>query len=297
MGSERCEIASCGFAWDHVDPNSIGSRIVTSAGVISAILRSAEFEATRRSHVDVWSPIEYAAHVRDVLFNLRDRLIVALNEENPVCKGLYGSPRVDTGLYDGDGARVVATELDVAAAMFTKTWERIPVTARSRTMVYGYPTIADRSLTWVAAQALHEVEHHLADVRAALPGSPASRSTCHGAVVFVDDLANAAVFYTAVLSAQSVDGSVEEGWIRLAVGTFELWLHATPDSTATSRPSAGGSPRVREGHPVKLLFTLSDTADLASAVTRFGGVVIERPWGIDYADPEGNVFGVDGAVD
>ena len=103
-------------------------------------------------------------HVRDVLLNLRDRLVVALNEDNPVCKGLYGTHRIDNGLYEGDTPEQVATEVLVAASLFGRTWERIPVDAHARTMVYGYPRLADRSLVWVAAQALHEVEHHRADI-------------------------------------------------------------------------------------------------------------------------------------
>jgi len=34
--------------------------------------------------------------------------------------------------------------------------------------VYGYPRVTNRNLRWVAAQALHEVEHHLSDIRVGL---------------------------------------------------------------------------------------------------------------------------------
>jgi hypothetical protein len=64
----------------------------------------------------------------------------------------------------------VAEELRVAASLFARTWDRIPEIIRDRTMVYGWPRLADRSLHWVAAQALHEVEHHLSDIRAGLEG-------------------------------------------------------------------------------------------------------------------------------
>jgi hypothetical protein len=121
-----------------------------------------------RRNPETWSPVEYAGHVRDVLLNIRDRLVVALNEDNPLCKGLYGTPRIELGLYDGDAAELVANELRMAASLFGRTWTRIPEPLRDRTMVYGYPRLTDRSLTWVAAQALHEVEHHLHDVRAGL---------------------------------------------------------------------------------------------------------------------------------
>ncbi len=167
--SERCE-EGCGFEWNAVKSSDIAHRIITSADATADLIRMRENPCTRRSP-DVWSPIEYAGHVRDVLFNLRDRLVVAINEDNPLCKGLFGTPRIDLGLYSGDEPDVVAEELRVAASLFARTWDRIPEELRDRTMVYGYPRLADRSLRWVAAQAVHEVEHHLADVRDGLADS------------------------------------------------------------------------------------------------------------------------------
>lgn len=162
--SERCE-EGCGFEWDAADPDEIGRRIRGRAADIANLIAGIP-SANVRTSPEVWSPLEYAGHVRDVLLNLRDRLVVAINEDNPLCKGLFGTPRIELGLYRGDEPALVAQELTTAAALFARTWDRIPTNLRTRTMVYGYPRLADRSLTWVAAQALHEVEHHLADVKA-----------------------------------------------------------------------------------------------------------------------------------
>ena len=167
--SERCE-EGCGFEWDAADPDEIGPRITERSADIAHLIADNPTPAIRTSP-EVWSPLEYAGHVRDVLFNLRDRLVVAINEDNPLCKGLFGTPRIELGLYQGDAPALVAQELTTAAALFARTWDRIPTNLRTRTMVYGYPRLADRSLTWVAAQALHEVEHHLADVQAGLGDS------------------------------------------------------------------------------------------------------------------------------
>jgi len=166
---ERCE-NGCAFVWDAIDPEEIGHRIKEGAADIAQLIVVGS-AADVRSLPDVWSPLEYAGHVRDVLLNLRDRLVVGLNEDNPLCKGLFGTPRIELGLYRGDSPDLVAQELQTAASLFARTWERIPEDLRSRTMVYGYPRLADRSLTWVAAQALHEVEHHLEDVKTGLGAS------------------------------------------------------------------------------------------------------------------------------
>jgi hypothetical protein len=164
---ERCEIELCGFAWDEVDPSQIGRRIVRGADEIAELITSGLNADVRRSS-EIWSPVEYAGHVRDVLLNIRDRLVVAVNEDNPLCKGLFGTPRIEMGLYAGDPAVIVAQEMKVAASLFVRTWDRIPDILRERTMVYGYPRVTNRNLRWVAAQALHEVEHHLSDIRVGL---------------------------------------------------------------------------------------------------------------------------------
>ncbi len=167
--SERCTEGFCGFEWDAVISSEVGQRIIKSAGEIADLISTNSTSNSRRT-TEVWSPVEYAGHVRDVLFNIRDRLIVAINEDNPLCKGLFGTSRIELGLYKNDSPAVVAGELMVAASLFARTWDRIPETVRDRTMVYGWPRTADRSLHWVAAQALHEVEHHLSDIRAGLEG-------------------------------------------------------------------------------------------------------------------------------
>lgn len=44
---------------------------------------------TRRPSPDRWSANEYAAHVRDVLLTIRDRLVIGLVEDNPRFKPVY----------------------------------------------------------------------------------------------------------------------------------------------------------------------------------------------------------------
>ena len=161
---EKCQVAWCQFAWDYVNPDEIAERILGASRDAAEMLVGNQ-NASARPEPEVWSPVEYGGHLRDVLFNIRDRLVVALCEPDPVTKGLYGPERVDVGLYQGDSADVVAEELLVAAALFARTWTRIPPELRSRTMVYRYPREDSRNLTWVAAQALHEVEHHRQDIR------------------------------------------------------------------------------------------------------------------------------------
>lgn len=160
---EHCE-TGCGFEWDTVVATEISQRVEATSSIMASLIATSEL-SHRRPQPDTWSAVEYAGHVRDVLFNLRDRLIVAMNEDNPTCKGLYGTSRIELGLYAGDSYDVVGPELKLASSLFARTWNRIPEEFHSRTMVYAYPRLADRTLLWVAAQALHEVEHHCIDIQ------------------------------------------------------------------------------------------------------------------------------------
>jgi len=164
---ERCDHGSCRFVWATVSAAEVAPLIREACAAIARLLRSGA-EVTRRPTPEVWSPVEYACHVRDVLLNLRDRVVVALNEDNPAPKGMYGTPRVELGLYAGDSPQQVADEVLMAGDLFARTWQRIPPTLHRRTMVYGWPVVADRTIVWVAAQALHEAQHHLADISRAV---------------------------------------------------------------------------------------------------------------------------------
>lgn len=44
------------------------------------------------------------------------------------------------------------------------SFERFPPSHAQRPIFYGWPRPATRTVRWVAAQALHEVEHHLDDI-------------------------------------------------------------------------------------------------------------------------------------
>jgi len=155
----------CGFAWDTVDPDEIVPRVRAAVEGIVAVLHAAGDAAGRRPSAERWSAIEYAAHVRDVLLNLRDRLILGAVEDNPTPKQMHADARVALGLYAHESVPGLTRELGVATALFAKTMAALSPDQRLRPIFYGYPAPATRTLGWVAAQALHEVEHHLADVR------------------------------------------------------------------------------------------------------------------------------------
>jgi hypothetical protein len=113
----------------------------------------------------VWSVLEYSSHVRDVLLNQREGILVALVEETPTKQKMYREVRVDLGMYAGESAAEVVRGLQLASELFVRTFGVLNAEQLSRTMTYAGQV---RTLAWIGAQAVHEVEHHLADVRTQL---------------------------------------------------------------------------------------------------------------------------------
>jgi S-DNA-T family DNA segregation ATPase FtsK/SpoIIIE len=159
---EACAV--CGFVWDDVPADEVVARLERAALAIAAQLDAAGDLARRRPEPARWSMLEYGGHVRDVVLNLRERIIVGAVEDNPVPKPMHGSARIDLGMYATDTPDVVADELAIAADLFARTFAALTPGQLGRPIFYGWPEPATRTLLWVAAQTVHEAEHHLGDV-------------------------------------------------------------------------------------------------------------------------------------
>ena len=160
--NERCDV--CGFTWDDLDADAIALRIRFATSSFAELLESSPAESSMRPEKDRWSALEYGCHVRDLLFNLRDRIILGAVEDEPICSPMYGTPRVDLGLYEAAVPSETAPEIRMAGEVFARTWNALPDDLRRRSLIYSV-LVGRRSLEWVAAQALHESEHHLLDRR------------------------------------------------------------------------------------------------------------------------------------
>ena len=159
---EACDV--CGFVWDDVGDAEVAPRIRAGADMLARLLRNAPDVANTRPTAGRWSMLEYGAHVRDVMLVMRDRFVVGIVTENPGFTPMYRDERVDLGMYRGEDPEALATELEVAAALLVRMIEAVPPEQLGRTCQYGYPGPSTRTLRWMAAQAVHEIEHHCHDV-------------------------------------------------------------------------------------------------------------------------------------
>ena len=159
---ESCE--GCGFVWDDVPDADVTPRLLAGTELLGRLLRNTPDVASARPTPDRWSMLEYGAHVRDVLLVLRDRFVVGVVADSPEFTPMYRDERVDLGMYRDEDPAAVATELEVAAALLARMLQALTPEQLELTCQYGYPGPSTRTLRWMAAQAVHEVEHHLGDV-------------------------------------------------------------------------------------------------------------------------------------
>jgi hypothetical protein len=163
---ERCD--GCGFVYDLALVDVAAAEIVARADQMASILSGGEDRAVRRRpQPDTWSALEYCCHVRDVLLVQRERVLLALREDQPDVATMGRDERVEADGYNEQRPVDVARQLEDAALMFTGVLRRLDGQAWERTLMYNYPERAARSLVWVAVHTLHEVTHHLGDVQRA----------------------------------------------------------------------------------------------------------------------------------
>ncbi|MEU3409103.1 DinB family protein [Streptomyces sp. NPDC006670] len=169
--TEDC--AECGFVYDlELAPSAASLAGGYAARFAGFLLRAERAALARRAAPGVWSPLEYACHVRDVLLVQRERLLSARRTETPVATPMGRDERAEHEGYAFQDPADVARQLTDAASLFGNVLDRLPPAHWERTLVYTYPEPAERSLRWLAVHTLHELRHHLLDVHRQLPGPP-----------------------------------------------------------------------------------------------------------------------------
>jgi S-DNA-T family DNA segregation ATPase FtsK/SpoIIIE len=158
--------SECGFDYGTVDPSGAAGHLRRVADEMAAGLqRRAPDELRARPAAGVWSPLEYACHVRDVLHVQRDRLFLALVEDTPSFPRMYRDERVDLDGYAEWEPGRVAGQLTVAAELAGRAFGRVRTEQWSGPLVYNWPEPRTLDVRWLAAHTVHEAHHHLGDFR------------------------------------------------------------------------------------------------------------------------------------
>lgn len=121
-------------------------------------------DVEERPATDVWSPLEYGCHVRDVHVLFAQRLRLMLDEHEPTFANWDQDRAATESDYGSQDAAVVAVELVEAAGTVARIYATVTDATRDRR---GLRSNGDRfTVETLGSYHLHDVVHHLHDVHA-----------------------------------------------------------------------------------------------------------------------------------
>jgi hypothetical protein len=163
---ERCD--ECGYDYGIYERNEF-ARVVREGAARwrGRLLSTDDATLRRRPASGVWSPLEYACHLRDVFTVQRGRIDLALAEDAPDFVPMRRDERAVEERYNEQSPADVARELVDAAGAFATRLETLDDAGWARTGIYNYPTSQVRAVEWIGRHTIHEIEHHLHDIEPA----------------------------------------------------------------------------------------------------------------------------------
>ncbi|MFM9919352.1 DinB family protein [Lacisediminihabitans sp. H27-G8] len=153
----------CGFDATTITARDVAGLVRANAAAWPAVLQRAD--VAQRPDDSTWSPLEYAAHVRDVYRIFRVRLGLMLDEEDPVYPNWDQDETALAERYNAQEPAAVAREIVAAGSALAEAFDAIPDAAWSRP-----GRRSDGATFTIASFAVylaHDPTHHLWDVRAA----------------------------------------------------------------------------------------------------------------------------------
>lgn len=162
----RCD--ECGFVYEDVPVADIPARLRALGPPYAEALRH-DGDDLRAHPIDrTWSALEYACHLRDVLLVQRERLALALAEDEPTFTPMRREERVIELRYNEQATAEVAKQLAAAAGALADAFADLGEDQWQRRVIYNYPKPWSRTLAWVGQHTVHEGVHHLGDVERVL---------------------------------------------------------------------------------------------------------------------------------
>jgi DinB superfamily len=168
--SERTHCSECGFDWNS-EPDDIFATLGGSVPSLREALRQPvdaqgdrEFDRQIRARLspEVWSIVEYLAHLRDAFSFYRDRIELVLTIDRPGLATRDFAELAEASNYrDENPAPVLATIESTITATATRLrslqrdqWNRIGIGSSGE----------ERTVLALARRMAHEIQHHLLDI-------------------------------------------------------------------------------------------------------------------------------------
>jgi len=151
----------CGFDVGTVSGRQVAARLRANAASWSVVLLHADVRA--RPEPQVWSPLEYACHVRDVCRVFESRVNLMRLQVDPAFENWDQDATAVADAYGAQDPSAVSIELSAAAeaaatafdAVTDGDWQRTG--RRSNGSVFTIETLGQ--------YLIHDLAHHLHDVR------------------------------------------------------------------------------------------------------------------------------------
>jgi hypothetical protein len=158
----RCD--ECGFDAASTDCTDVADMLRSAAARWHEVLTT-RADVRARPLPDVWSPLEYGCHVRDVCRLYDARLVRMLGEDGPHYENWDQDRTAVDDDYPSQNADVVAEDLVVDAARLANRFESVHDEEWGRT---GFRSDgAAFTVDTFSRYFIHDVVHHLRDVGAA----------------------------------------------------------------------------------------------------------------------------------
>jgi len=124
--------------------------------------RLARADVHERPAPNTWSPLEYGAHVRDVLTVMRGRLHLMLENDDPGFDDWDQDAAALDGHYDQADPKAVAAQIVENQKLLAEDYAAVPADAANRT---GLRSNGSRFTVLTLGQyAAHDLVHHAWDV-------------------------------------------------------------------------------------------------------------------------------------
>lgn len=154
----------CGFEAGAVNGDMLGAQILRAVEPWPEVLRRPDVRERKRP--DVWSDLEYGAHVRDVCGVFDGRLRLMLEEDDPPFEDWDQDAAATDGAYAEQSPGTVAAQIGPAADILATRFDTVPDDAwegtgrRSNGSTFTVLTLGQ--------YCLHDLVHHAHDVGATL---------------------------------------------------------------------------------------------------------------------------------
>jgi hypothetical protein len=161
--TDRCP--QCGHHPAAMEHDALGPALIEQAALWRTFLVDAD-DAFLRSNPapGVFSPIQYAAHVRDIQRVYGDRILLMLREDDPVFAQFNPDENAWNGYNELDRL-ALADDLDAQARRLAAILDDLEPADWSRTMTRdgGRDGVYEFTVAGLASYAVHESHHHLLD--------------------------------------------------------------------------------------------------------------------------------------